>query len=287
MKQERKRLVILLVGSLVLLAVLWVFALLPALREHGELLEELAAMDGGLKTFQEKDVATLFSEVRAEHQALKQEWESLRSAAMTFEEGSPLGEVSPTNEEGRIRFRVAHKEAREQLSARAVEAGTALPYKLGVEETIEEEENPEMRLWQLASMVQLMNTCMDVRVPSITEAKALPPRILYTREEGPSALVEYPIRIRMQGSFETAILFLESLREEGRFFTLRNFQMESRGLDAIDDLELLAVCSAVLPETVLRPSRGLRGAVPEDAGRNRSERRLPEAGPRPRAEGAL
>ena len=281
MNRERKVVIALFGGTLFLLVLLWGFLVHPALRKRESLRTELTALDAAVQAFRERDGASAYAAVRGENLRLRREWRRMRDRTMTFRDGSPLGEELPSTEQGRINFKVALIDAREQLVARAREAGTRLPERLGIEETIGEEEDPETRLWQLASMVQLVDNCMHVGVPEITSVSTMPPLTVHDGDAGHAALYEYPTQARMNGTFETAVRFLESLRRHGRFFALRGFQFEIPQRAAESSLQILAVCSALPPP---RESWAPRNdEPPSPAGGRRGPRR--RTAPAPPARG--
>lgn len=247
MNAHRERRLIALLFSLtaVLLAALWVFGLHPArervraLSERLDRLQQSTAMDAS-------DLDRSHARLRRRRAALQAEFDGLRARTRSFTGESPVGDSLPSTEEGRIDYKVALLEARSTLFTNAANAGMSLPAELGLPETIEEEEEPETRLWQLAAVIKTLRACMAVGVPTVREVRPLPPLVQGDDTTRGAPYREYPVFLRMECSFESAVLFLQSLQQPGHFFPLRGFMMESVSTDPGAVIEVLAIPSADL-----------------------------------------
>jgi len=280
--KDRRDILAIFGGSAIAVIVLLFFGLRPAVKQNGRMQAELQKAKKMLVPYQEgggsESLGKELSDLQRENRRLKRRWDTLKGQVSTFKEGSPLGGTLPSTEEGWIRFKVQLIEARSQLMENAASLGMKLPEDLGIEETSEEAEDPEVRLWQLASLVKLMNQCMESGIQSVYKAQAFPPLPVFAEGESIPVQIEYPVMIRMTGTFDAALALLDSLQGEGRFYALRRFQIEKPDHNSDALLDILIVCSAEpISETNVLHSVAvsLRGAEKSDdeSPRNRGRRR--------------
>jgi hypothetical protein len=185
-------------------------------------------------------------EQQVRRKQLLRDWEQLRARTDTFKGSSPLTHAVSTEDDARIDFKVALFEARGELHERAAAQGIMLPSDLGLDETIGAEEDAETRLWQLASVVRLMETCIDVGVPSIDSIEALPPRDFPLPESEGTIAKELPVKITMRCSTDVLADFLISVSGGGAFFALRGVSIERLCADETTMVRVVAICGAEL-----------------------------------------
>lgn len=281
LNRHRRNILLIFGGTILAVLLLLVFGLRAGVKKRSDMLADLTRAEEMLRPYQEggasESLGEELAELQRENRQLQRRWDFLRKQVETFKEGSPLGGNLPSTEEGWIKFKVQLIEARSQLMARAAELGIELPRDLGIEEASLEAEDPEERLWQLASLVKLLYQCMESGIQSVQMAQTLPPLPVFAEGEPVPVLVEYPVLIRMTGTLDAALSFLESLQGEGRFFALRRFQIEKVGREPDSPLSILAVCGAepfsgtnVLRASSVEGTENSEAEEPRPRGRRRS-----------------
>ncbi|MCF7838762.1 MAG: hypothetical protein K9N49_09045 [Candidatus Marinimicrobia bacterium] len=266
--QERRWTLTLLLGACCaagLLLGLWV---LPLRQQDAVLRGQLTALAVELAPYRAREEALSLAEqvgrAQATEAALQAEMAGLMALRDTFQGASPFEQVLPSAEEGRIDFKVALFNARDVLLSRTRQRNVQIPPGLGMAETIGADELAETRLWQLASIVRLIEQSLEAEIPLIERIEPLPP-IAYAglNAEGLS-LREFPIRIVFSGSFLHMLSFLERLMQNEAFFALRRFRVESLITEDALRLRVHAICGAGLlraapgPAVVNEPeARGL------------------------------
>ncbi len=246
----RAQVVLTLVVCVVATGALWAFVLRPLQDEirayDNEILnveEELAAFlvrmeDGGL--------AARLAEATARNRRLVAEWDALRERVDTFEGHNVLKETLPTYDDGRIDFKVALFNAREELLERAAEADVVLPEDLGVSETIGSEERAELRLWHLAATVRLVQLAIDAKLPALTHIEPGVPMALALDHDATQMAMEFPTRLVVRCSFKHLARFLDKLSREGSFYAVRKLHVERLGTHSSRMLEAEIVAGAIL-----------------------------------------
>jgi hypothetical protein len=283
-RKDRRDILAIFGGTIVAVILLLVFGLRPAVRQHSHMRAELMKAEEMLLPYREgggsESLGKELADLQRENRRLQRSWDALKEQVGTFKEGSPLGGTLPSTEEGWIKFKVDLIKARAKLMGRAAELGMQLPEDLGIEESSEEAEDPEVRLWQLASLVKLLNQCMESGIQSVYKAQALPPLPVFAEGESVPFQLEYPVMIRMTGTFDAALALLDSVQGEGRFFAVRRFQIEKSKPDSDSLLDILTVCSAEpFSETNILHSMAVSlksgeesgGESPRSRGRRRGE----------------
>lgn len=248
----RTHVALILVACLVIAGALWAFVLNPLHEEAeacGEQIlnveEELAAFqihmeDGGLS--ERLKAATL----RNRH--LVAEWDFLRERMDTFRDYKDIRKTLPTYDDGRIDFKVALFDAREQLLENAEAAGVVLPEDLGVSETIGSEERAELRLWHLVATMRLVQLAIDASLPSIEQIESGVPRSFPLNDDATQMAMEFPTRMVVRCSFKHLVGFLDMLSEKGSFYTVRKVRVERMGTHGPRMLEAEIVAGAFLFE---------------------------------------
>ena len=179
-------------------------------------------------------------------EGLRREWETLRLKTDTFRRGSPFAEVLLLDEEGRIDFKVALFRARTRLQQTASSNNIAFPADLGIKGTIGTDEDAETRLWQLASVVKLVEECFELGVPSIESISTMPPVEHPLLEEEGTIALEFPIHIRINCSYPTLVELLGAIADDRCFLSLRHFCVEKVDQDAASLLTVDMVRGAIL-----------------------------------------
>ena len=188
--------------------------------EADRLREELARV---VDRYAEVPLDVLLDRERAATERIRAERDRIDARARTLRDDMTLSDVLASGVEGRIDFKVTLFEARDRLGRIAAEKGVHLPADLGIAETIASAEQAQMRLWQLASTVLLLERCIDTGIREITHVEALDPLNLPgTSTERPGVTV-YPVSIRFSSSHDRFVALLRALGNERGFFALRSF----------------------------------------------------------------
>jgi len=194
----------------------------------------------------ELSLERVLAKEQARQERLGREWETLRLKTDTFKWGSPLAEALSSDEEGRIDFKVALFKARSRLQQTAASNDIAFPEDLGMQGTIGTDEHAETRLWQLASVVKLVEACFQLGVPSILSLNALPPVEYPLLEEEAAIALEFPVRMRIHGSYATLVEILGATADDRSFFSLREFRVEKTEQGPGSLLTVDMVCGGIL-----------------------------------------
>ena len=181
----------------------------------------------------------------ARNEDLAREWEQLRLKVDTFRGSSPLVEALSPDAEGRIDFKVALYDARDRLEALAAKSAVTLPANLGMQETIGEDEEIEMRIWQLAAVVRLIESCIAHDVSHIEALEVLSPSVYPLLEEEHSVAIEYPVRITLQCQFDKLVKLLAHMDSAGSFFAVRGCKVALLGAAEEKPLSVMLVAGAV------------------------------------------
>ncbi len=249
----RTQVVLILVVCVAAVGGLWAFVLNPLNDEikacENEVLnveEEVAAFlvrmeDGGL--------SERLVEATALNRHLVAEWGYLRKRVHTFQGHNALRDTLPTYDDGRIDFKVALFDAREELFERAAEADVALPDDLGISETIGSEERAELRLWHLVATVRLVQLAIDAKLPAITHIELGAPMALALDDDATQMAMEFPTRMVVRCSFKHLVRFLDALAREGSFYAVRKLHVERMGTHGSRMLEVEIVAGAFLFQT--------------------------------------
>jgi hypothetical protein len=246
----RTQVVLILVLGLVAMGGLWLFVLTPLREEIVLSGDEILNSDEELAAFTAKmedgALGERLSDAARRNRRLVAEWEALRSRVHTFQGHSALREALPAYDDGRIDFKVALFDAREQLLERAEEAGVTLPEDLGVSETIGTEERAELRLWHLVATVRLVQLAIDARLPAITRIESGVPMAFALDDEAAQMAMEFPTRLVVRCSFKHLVRFLDRLSKEGSFYAVRKLQVACVGIHSAGMLEAEIVAGAIL-----------------------------------------
>lgn len=249
---ERKQISLLFWGTIFLLILMFFFGWKPAQKNQTTLRKERLSLKLALQEFEggeySKSLDQRYTELQTWKTRLQEELQVLKQRMLSSKKESIDGSRTDL-QGGRIDYKVALLNAREMIAKQALEANAIVPDKLGMEETIGEEEDPEIRIWQLTSLVKIITTCLEVGILEIHTAKALPPLLLIDRTAGQIVFREFPVRIEMGASFEKGIQFLTRIQQKGHFHTLRGFRMENASISSDKPFPMVVVCGTQDPQT--------------------------------------
>ncbi|MBT3296429.1 MAG: hypothetical protein HN919_20635 [Verrucomicrobia bacterium] len=246
----RTQVLLILAGCVVAIGLLWALVLQPMRDEERACRHEVQDLERELGVFQVRmedgDLAGRLSSAASRNRQLVAEWARLRETVDTFRDRDAIREALPTYEDGRIDFKVALFDAREQLVERAAKAGVSLPEDLGIPETIGTEERAELRLWQLAATVRLVQLAIDARLPAISVIESETPVAFSLDDDAAQMAMEFPTRMVLRCSFRHLVRFLDNLSREGSFYALRRLRVERLGEPGAEMLEADIVAGAFL-----------------------------------------
>jgi len=275
--RERREVLYILFGCVFIVFVMVFVFLLPLRSEREKVIKEAVRVNRELRAFRrvprEKSVYAQLEKAKRRNREFRMEWEELRARVDTFKGRSPLGDTLSAYKEGRIDFKVALFNARESLMEKSADKKVVLPSDLGMDETIGTDEDAETRLWQLASVVELIEQAIELGIPVVEKIESIRPALHVLLEEENAVALEFPVRVTMRCPFDRMAGFLDALLKEGTFFALRRFRAERIEKDESKPLRIVAVCGAelfqlgkdmdaVIPDLEPLPvSAGRKGAV--------------------------
>ena len=137
-------------------------------------------------------------------------------------------------------------DAREQLVENAAKAGVSLPEDLGIPEAIVTAERAELRLWQLAATVRLVQLAIDARLPAINVIASEVPVAFSLDDDAEQMAMEFPTRMVLRCSFRHLVRFLDNLSRKGSFYAVRKLRVERLGEPGPEMLEAEIVAAAFL-----------------------------------------
>ena len=246
----RTQVLLILGGCVVVIGLLWALVLQPMRDEERACRNEVRDLERELGTFQVRmedgDLAGRLSSAAARNRRLMAEWARLRETVDTFRDRDAIREALPTYEDGRIDFKVALFDAREQLVENAAKAGVSLPEDLGIPEAIGTAERAELRLWQLAATVRLVQLAIDARLPAISVIEPEAPVVLGLDDDTGHTTMEFPTRMVLRCSFRHLVRFLDRLSRQGSFYAVRKLRVERLGAPGSEMLEVDIVAGAFL-----------------------------------------
>lgn len=194
--------------------------------------------------------------------SLSNEWERIRQRMETF----PSQILTPGAEMDRIDFKVELYAIRQRLQQKSEELKIQLmPKELGLDETLDEADDPRVRMLQLKAVEKLADLTLDRQIQRLNAIYPLPPIVHYendskkddgkktpnarnVKEEKPKGkkiFEEYPVRIECDVDFDHLFTFFQSIFEENQVFTFRNIRIES-GPTFDSKLRVKAILSALL-----------------------------------------
>ena len=139
-RKLRAQVVLTLVTCFLVCGALWAFLLRPVQEEVRSCRKEILSVEDELSTFrlrmEDGGLAERLSEAKLRNRQLVAEWDELRSRVDTFGDDKALRDTLPAYDDGRIDFKVALFNARDQLLDDAAKANVEMPEDLGVPETI-------------------------------------------------------------------------------------------------------------------------------------------------------
>ncbi len=246
----RAQVVLIFVLCLIIVGALWTFVLHPLQDEIAACGDEVLNVEEELAAFlirmEDGGLSERLTAATARNRQLVDEWKHLRERVDTFHDHKDIRESLPTYEDGRIDFKVALFEAREELLEDAAVAGVELPEDLGVSETIGTEERAEVRLWHLAATMLLIRRAIDAKLPRVTRIESGRPAALVIDSATAEMAIEFPTRIVARCSFSDLVRFLDLLSQEGRFYAVRKLRVERLDTHGARMLEAEIVAGAFL-----------------------------------------
>jgi hypothetical protein len=232
-----------LLGTVVFILLVVLLGILPlrqeAARADSRIRENNALIDSFRATPDTEPLNVRLMREQSLEARLETEWARARELT-TFRRGAALTEFVSTSIEGRIDFKVALFEARQRIANKAMEQGIELPADLGIPETIAADEDTEKRLSQLATVVLLLEKCMEAGVLVVEHVQALSPSMIEIEDEEYSAVTFYPVFVQFLCGYDTWLELMELLGNQNAFFSLRHFSMTSLSPDDPDRVRVRA-----------------------------------------------
>ncbi len=209
-----------------------------------ELATENAAHRARAQRYVHRSLAQQIAEAELKNQRLEQAWEQHRLKVDTFHGALPERARVAASDDARIDFKVALFNARQTLQKLARTSGVKLTDDLGIEETIDSEEDTESRLWELGAVVRLVELLIASEVDSVETIAAMPP-FVYARvpDENEYALA-FPVRVSLQCTYAQLQQLLATLCREECFYAISRCDITRPSLNA-QHLRVQLTCSAL------------------------------------------
>jgi hypothetical protein len=150
-----------------------------------------------------------------------------------------------TNASGRIDYKVALFDVRRRLRRKAQELGIPLPSHLGIEDSVDSNEDARKLMLQLRAAEETVDLALDLKIRNIQNVEPMPP-VRHT--VGPSKvefLEEYPVRMDFYASTTNLYDLLQAVMDTNHVFAVKNLRME-RASPRQGDLLVKAVLSALV-----------------------------------------
>ena len=243
---ERQQVLAILLGMAVILTSLCFLLLLPVMRHRQQLEGDIASKTAELmqKNYFEGEDALqrrLDSEQRR-YVALTNDWQTtvLRLGALAGDESVSPGEVA------HIDFKVALFSVRQRLIDKSRKLGAKLPHDLGVDETVESNEDAYQRMLQLRVVEKLVDLSLDLKIKTVREIQPLPPIIHRAAAKTEVFFIEYPLELDLYGTLDNLYALLGVVTDPEHVFVLRGLRVEPASAGGADLLNIKAVMSALV-----------------------------------------
>lgn len=275
--KERRTVTMVLIFSLGMAGALGV-AWLQLRSANAAIGADMEQVETVLASFRESEAGASLSErltqAQRDQARLQAEWAQLSSRVDSFTGDTPWPLRDPgATVEGRIDFKVALFNARTNLLELARQNHRVVPPDIGMQETIDADEPAETRLWQLATVVRLLEGAIELGIPAIKDIEPLTPIALVAQGDSEPLGREFPVRVAMECAYPGLLKSLDAMLDAQASIGLRRIYVRKPRPDVGEMLRVQLVYTAALlgmPEPVAEPE--LEGepldplpAVPEPA----------------------
>jgi HAMP domain-containing protein len=213
-------------------------------RVDGELAAAQLAIRARKQQYMHRSLAQQIAEAEQRNQQLRQAWEQHRLQVDTFHGTLPERARVAAGDDARIDFKVALFNARETLQELAQANGVKLTDDLGIAETIGTEDDTERRLWELGSVVRLVELLVASGVHSIETIAALPPFVYAEVADENEYTLAFPVRVSLQCTYAQLLPLLNALSQKACFYAISQCDI-SRPSMSSGNLRVQLVCSAM------------------------------------------
>ncbi len=257
---------VIFIGAL-LIALLTYFLLLPQISSRERLADMIKQKQGELQQqnylYGERVLERKLAKERTYTSGLAREWNATVERLSTFRESDLFHEQVTLSQYKTARIAVC-----DELKALARKKGIATPEGFGLKETVNSDENVQIRTKQLLAVEKLVRTLLDVDTESINRLTVLRP-VRHTAPDAKQPFIEeFPVSVEFVATLDGLYdLFSEALTDQ-QVFSLRNIRIEMASAERPDKLRINAVMSALvflhdvsdlLPKAAKQVSRRPRG----------------------------
>lgn len=235
-------------GTCLLLLLFWGLIGYPIRRDAQRMEDRIREIDALLASRAPvggESVWRRFRRERIEHGQLIAEWRDRRQQIRTPRMRDALSDMLSYSVEGRIDFKVALFDARQRLARMARDNDVSLPLDLGIPDTIGTDEVAEMRLGQLAATVLLLEQFIAHGIPRVEQVRVLSPVVVPIQDADYSALIFYPIYVRLTAPYERIADWLNTTSPDRAFFALHRFSMAAGEPEDSEQIHVAGTWSAV------------------------------------------
>jgi hypothetical protein len=247
LESARRRVIIILVVTAACLLTAGI-TLYSQVRDTRHLNRELADIKTDLTSrrlrYAHHSLAGQHADADEHNRRLKEKKEQLRLRIDTFRGSFPKHSCFETSEDARIDFKVALFKARSSLQETAAAQGVKLTNDLGIAETIGSKEDAETRLWELASVVRLVELLIGTGVHAIESIDSLPPIEHGQVPADNERILAFPVRLEVRCTFAQLQVLLNTLQEEHSFYTISQCDI-GRPAPSSKQLRVRITCSAL------------------------------------------
>jgi hypothetical protein len=239
--ETRQVLVILLaVGMIMLLVISLLLAPLNSRRNRLE--KDIAAMRTrlainnyllGVDVLQEKKKEEVLRKT-----TLHDEWRQMVARISTFSKADEAPNI------GHIDFKVALFDVRQHLRERSKTLNITLPYDLGMDDTVQSDEDSRKLMLELRAVERLVYLALNMKIVVLRNIAPLPP-VQHTVERT-LFLEEYPVRLEFSGNMKNLYDLLRGMTEPKSTFALKHIRIEPESHSRNDTLNVTIVASSLV-----------------------------------------
>lgn len=244
---ERQQVAAIIVGMAVALFLLWFFLLLPVTRQSHRIESDIASLAGelGQKNYLlgEDALQRKLADETQRYARLTNDWQGTVLQLGSF---SGADDVSASAGVAHIDFKVALFKVRQRLLQKSRTLGVSLPHDLGVDETVESNEDAYQRMLQLRVVEKLVDLSLDLKIKTVREIRPLPPIVHRAGPQQEDFFTEFPLELDLYGTLDNLYELLGVVSEPEHVFALRGLRVEPASANRDELLNIKAVMSALV-----------------------------------------
>lgn len=243
---ERQQVLAIIVMAGLVIALLWVFLLLPKNNQLTTLENQIESSKASLAQKDQlrgEDVLEVLKrEEKQGYDALMAEWTATVTRVTPFSSTEDF----PAVKMGNIDFKRAFRDVSWRLRKKATSIGINLPRDLGMDETVRSDEDSRKLMLQLRTVEKLVDLALDLNLDAVKSIEAFPVVIHETDNTHIPYAEEYPVHMELNGSLNDLYSLLRGINKPGTVFILRHIKIEAPMQGKPDELSINCVMSALV-----------------------------------------